>query len=185
MKDCSRADEEVPVSGGPWASAGSKESSSINEQIQEVLDPLLRSLGLDLFEFSFTTSPRGGHLQVFLDKQDGVSVSECAKFSRLLGPALDVSELIPTNYTLEVSSPGLDRPLRKKSDYHRFTGRRVKIKTTQKIENQKVFIGKLVRFDDEIVVLLLDRKEEKNIPFDQILHARLEIEWPPKEIEEV
>jgi len=167
----------------PWASVRS-DTAPLKDQFRRVAEPLLHSLGLELFDLSFTVAPGGGHVQIFIDKPEGVRLRDCEQFSRLLGPALDVDDRIPDNYTLEVSSPGLDRPLRGKADYHRFRGKRVKIKTLLSLEGKKVFIGKLVHFDDETVVLQVGKKKTQEIPFSQIAHARLEIEWPLKGREE-
>ena len=151
-------------------------SATLIDQIQGIAEPILRSLSLELFDICFSGHQRGGQLQVFIDKQNGVTLDDCERFSRLLSPALDVDDLVPNNYTLEVSSPGLNRPLRGKADYHRFIGKRVKVKTVVEFGSQKVLVGKLVDFDDETVVLSVGHEEKREIPFEQIAHARLEVE---------
>jgi len=149
------------------------QSTNIN-RIQSVVTPILRSLGLELFELEFA----GSVLRVFIDKVGGVTLDECAKASRHLGTALEVEEVISSAYTLEVSSPGLDRPLRNQNDYRRFIGKKVKIKTDIKFENQKVFVGKLRKIESDIVSISVGKDKTIEIPFEQITRARLEVELP-------
>jgi len=142
--------------------------------VQSIAAPILRSLGLDLFDLEFS----GTVLRIFIDKVGGVTLDECAKASRHLGTALEVEEAIPGTYTLEVSSPGLDRPLRNQDDYRRFIGKRVKIKTGIKVEDQNIFVGRLLGIESAVVSLSLTGSRKMNIPFGQIEKARLEVELP-------
>jgi len=151
--------------------------TSLVEKIKGIAAPYLSSLGLDLFDIQLS----GTQVRIFIDKTGGVTLDDCAKFSRLLSPALDVSDCISSHYTLEVSSPGLDRPLLKKEDYLRFTGGRVKIKTSVKIMDQKVFTGRLSDFNGEEIFLVTDEGREFKIPFSLVLKAHLEIEFPPEQ----
>jgi ribosome maturation factor RimP len=144
------------------------------EKIQAVALPILQSLRLDLFSLEFS----GSILRIFIDKTEGVTLDECANASRHLGRALEVEELIPGSYTLEVSSPGLDRPLRNLDDYRRFEGNKVRIKTAARIEGQKTFVGWLLGTEAEIVSVSLSDGRKVAIPFDQIERARLEVELP-------
>lgn len=147
---------------------------AVIDPIQSVTAPILRSLGLELFDIEFSSHV----LRIFIDKKSGVTLDECARASRHLGTALDVEEVIPGSYTLEVSSPGLDRPLRNQDDYRRFIDKKVKIKTAIKFEDQKVFVGRLLGIEADIVSILLESGREIHLPFDQIERARLEVELP-------
>ncbi len=147
---------------------------TVIDRIRSVATPILRSLGCDLFDLEFS----GTVLRIFIDKMDGVTLDECAKASRHLGTALDVEEAIPGSYTLEVSSPGLDRPLRNQDDYRRFIEKKVKIRTAIKFQDQKVFVGRLLKVESEIVSISLGGGGKIDIPFDQIEGARLEVELP-------
>lgn len=149
---------------------------SLEEKIKRITEPLLRSLGLELFEIQYSGSRRGGQLRIFIDKEEGIGVDDCMMVSRYLGPALDVGEVIQGKYTLEVSSPGLNRPLRHKADYQRFLGRRIRIKTYEKMSNQKNFVGQLKDFRDETVFLCLDQGEACQIALAKIASARLEVD---------
>lgn len=149
------------------------------DKVKQIAEPMLQSLGLELVEVEYAGSERGGTLRVFIDKQAGVTLDDCEKVSRYLGQALDVDDPIPHRYTFEVSSPGLDRPLRKRDDFVRSIGKKVKVKTSAPIDNQKVFTGRLADFNEERVTLHLEggKGKEIEIPFDQIAQARLEVEF--------
>lgn len=149
------------------------------DRVKEIAEPMLRSLGLELVEVEYAGSARSGTLRVFIDKQGGVTLDDCEKVSRYLSQALDVDDPIPHHYTFEVSSPGLDRPLKKRDDFSRSIGKKVKVKTSAPIENQKVFTGRLADFKEEKVTLYLEEGKGKaiEIPFDQITQARLEVEF--------
>ena len=98
--------------------------------VRELLEPLLASKNLELFDIEFKGQGKKGVLRVYIDKEEGVTIDDCALVSRELGTLLDIHDMIPNSYTLEVSSPGLTRALRRPEDYIRFKGRKVKIKTT-------------------------------------------------------
>lgn len=147
------------------------------DKVKNVAEPILRSLGLELFDIEYSGSHRGGALRIFIDKKEGVTLDDCEKVSRYLGQALDLEDPIPHRYTFEVSSPGLDRPLKRKEDFLRFVGKKVKIKTLLPMNNQKVFSGRLLDFKEEKVFLQLNNGAEQQISFDQIAQARLEVEF--------
>ncbi|MEW6001839.1 MAG: ribosome maturation factor RimP [Nitrospirota bacterium] len=114
-------------------------------------------------------------LRVTIDKEGGVSLDDCERFSRSLESLLDVEDLIPGRYTLEVSSPGLDRPLKRLKDFEKSIGKLVRIVTTEKIENQNFFVGRVLSVSDGQVKLLVN-SQEIEIPIDRISTARLEVE---------
>jgi len=151
----------------------SPRSASMADKVRDIAAPYLRSLGLTLFDLQIS----GRQLRVFIDKESGVTLDDCTKLSRLLGPALDVAELIPQAYTLEVSSPGLNRPLRHEADFIRFIGKKIKIKTFEKLEMQKVFIGRLDDFRENAVFMTTDEGNKMRIPYDQVSKACLEVEF--------
>ena len=147
------------------------------DKVKQIAEPMLRSLGLELVDIEYAGSPRSGILRVFIDKQAGVTLEDCEKVSRYLGQALDVEDPIPNHYTFEVSSPGLDRPLKRREDFLRSIGKKVKIKTRDPIENQKVFSGQLTDFKEDQAVVLLESGKEQRILFDQVAQARLQVEF--------
>ncbi len=114
-------------------------------------------------------------LRVVIDKEGGVTLDDCERFSRSLEAVLDVEDPIPMSYTLEVSSPGLDRPLRDVKDFEKHKGKLARVVMAEKIQNKDFFIGRIIEVGSDFVRLLVDGNE-KEIPFDKISKARLEVE---------
>lgn len=134
-------------------------------------------LAEDVFELVEAEEAGGGRvLRVFVDKPGGVSVEDCARLSERISERLDIEDFIPHRYTLEVSSPGLDRPLQQERDYERFQGRLVRITTDPAIGGQNVHTGRLVGLDAGMVKIEEKPSQFLSIPFPQIKRARLEIE---------
>ena len=114
-------------------------------------------------------------LRVMIDKPEGVTLDDCEQFSRSLSALLDIEDPFEGPYTLEVSSPGINRPLKKPEDFENNTGKLARIVTSEKINNQSFFIGRILKVRDNIIVIMTKEKEIK-IPFDKIKKANLEIE---------
>ena len=134
--------------------------SKISEEVEKFILPIVESLGCELVEVEFAKKYNGDNLTVFIDKQGGVNIEDCERVHNAIDEPLD--ELNPTNdkpYTLNVSSVGLDRPIISNKDYERNMGEVLEVKLFQAIEKKKLFVGKLVRFSDEEVVLLVDENE--------------------------
>lgn len=149
---------------------------NIISNIKELLEPILYEKNLELFDIEFKGLGSKGILRVFIDKEQGVTVDDCAQTSRELGRLLEVHDVIPGSYTLEISSPGLTRALKKPSDYLRYKGKTVKIKTLEDIEDRKVFKGTLLDFIDETVSLQTDGVNYM-IPYKNIEKANLELDF--------
>ena len=141
--------------------------------IQEVVE----SQGYDLVDVEFKGTGKSSVLRIFIDRPAGISHRDCELVSEQVGTVLDVEDLIPFSYTLEVSSPGLDRKLAKESDYARFEGKLARIQTRIPLNQQKVFRGRLQGLYDGKVRLELRRGDVLHIPLDVIQEARLEIDW--------
>lgn len=137
-------------------------------------------LAEDVFELVDLEVSGGGRvLRVFVDKPGGVSLADCARLSERLSERLDIEDFIPYRYTLEVSSPGLDRPLKRESDYERFQGRLARITTEPAIAGQNVHIGRilgLVQGAGGMVKIEEGSGQYLTIPLSQVKRARLEIE---------
>ncbi len=147
----------------------------------EVVEGVCREIGdwmgLEIVDVEFVPGNRGWVLRVTIDKEGGVTVGDCAAFSHQLDPRLDVEDCFPGQvYTLEVSSPGLTRPLKRLRDYTWFKGRKVKIRTSREIEGRKVFKGVLEGEHDGRVTIKNDGGAV-TIPYDDIVKANLEFEW--------
>jgi ribosome maturation factor RimP len=143
--------------------------------------PILQSMGLELVDIEFGRVGRDAVLRLFIDKEGGIMLDDCADFSRELSLILDVEDAIACNYTLEVSSPGLDRPLKKQADYDRFAGRLVKVRTYQPFlddsgNKRKTFVGKLEGLIDGVVKMKLTEGQTASIPLEKVAKANLEFE---------
>lgn len=141
----------------------------------------MASLGIELVELEYKRDGRNMVLRIFIDKPGGVSLDDCADVSRELSQILDVEDFIREYYTLEVSSPGLDRPLKKEDDYRRYAGRLVKIRTFEVLPDaegnrRKTFLGTLVGLEDGIVKLQLTEGQAAELPLTKIAKANLEFE---------
>jgi ribosome maturation factor RimP len=161
------------------------------ERIRGVADRVAASRGLEVFDLQFRTESRGWVLRVFLDKPgtpvvtgragttlvDGVTIEDCQQVSGDLGTLLDVEEVISQRYILEVSSPGLDRPLRKADDYRRFTGCLAKIVLSEAVEGQTHVEGRLGGMDGNDVLVEVGKQRTRRIPLAAISRARLEVEF--------
>ena len=139
------------------------------ERVREIADRVAASSGLEIVDVEFLGGGKARMLRVFLDKSAagtdplaGVTHEDCASFSREFGTVLDVEDVMPGSYTLEVSSPGLDRKLVKAADFTRFTGSRVKLTTRQPVNNNRHFEGRLEKFEDGRLTLDLSVASHKS-----------------------
>lgn len=144
--------------------------------IKKVLEGICRSAaegsGYDLVDLEFRKENQGWVLRVFIDHPEGIGLDDCEKVSKYLSSALDEEDPIPQNYVLEVSSPGLDRPLKSDKDFVRFKGHQIKIKTYAPFEGRKVFKGVLVGLAEDNIVVEVG-EEEKRIPREKVSLVRL------------
>jgi ribosome maturation factor RimP len=160
-------------------------------RIRAVAERVAQSYGLEIFDVQLRRESIGTVLRVIIDRPDrgviealdeAVGIEDCQRVSQDLSAVLDVEEdelgesALGQQYTLEVSSPGLDRPLRHEADYRRFTGRLAKIVTTAPINRQSAFSGRIVAVEDSVVVLEEGRKTHR-VPVDQIKRGHLAVEF--------
>jgi ribosome maturation factor RimP len=147
------------------------------EAINEIIERVTAREGLELVHWE-TVGPRNHFvLRLFIDKPGGVTLGDCERVSNQVGVLFDVEDLIPNPYTLEVSSPGIERGLYKLADYERFTGSRVKLRTAAPINGQRNFKGKLLGISGDLVSLEADTAGRIDIPFEQIAKANIEYEF--------
>ena len=145
--------------------------------IGDMLEPGIRSLGYELVGVEFQTGSKGGSLlRVYIDSENGISADDCQKVSYQVSGVLDVEDPIPGHYTLEVSSPGLDRLLFRPEDFERFAGQLIKLRVAYPVEGQRRFKGLLLGMQDRNVVIKQDDMEI-SLPFDQVEQARLVPEY--------
>jgi ribosome maturation factor RimP len=146
------------------------------QEVRQAAEPVLQSQGLELVDLEFRREAIGWVLRFYIDRQGGVTVGDCAEVSGELGAVLEVRDLIPNPYVLEVSSPGLTRSLKKPEDFKKFRNHRVKMKTFEPIEGRRNFKGILLGLEGEKVRLEMDGQFYE-IPLQGIAKANLEIEF--------
>ncbi len=151
-------------------------NSSIETRVQELAERVAIDHGLELVHVEVAGPDNKPIVRVFIDKPQGVTHDDCSEMSTHLGTILDVEDFIHASYTLEVSSPGLERGLYKRADYERFSGSNAKLKTRQPIGGQRNFRGRLLGLEgDEL--LFEDRTNGRvQIPLDLITKANIEVD---------
>ena len=154
------------------------------ERVRELAERVASSYGLDIFDVELKRERGQQVLRVVVDRpgpaakpEESVSIDDCARVAEDLGTLLDVEDVIPTEYTFEVSSPGLDRPLRTADDYRRFTGRWAKIVTSEPVQRQTAFAGRVKGIEGEDVLFESEGKKLMKLPLRLITRARLEVEF--------
>ena len=147
------------------------------DRIRQVAQEVVEGQGYEFVDMEFKGGGNGSILRIFIDKPDGISHRDCELVSEQVGTVLDVEDIVPFSYTLEVSSPGLDRKLVKDSDYTRFAGKLAKIQTRIPLHHQKVFKGRLRGLQDGKIRLELRTGEVLDIPLDVVNQAHLEFDW--------
>ncbi len=156
---------------------------SLTDRVKELVTPIIVGQELELIDVEFTREGQVRYLRIFIDTPGGVTIDDCQKVSRECEVVLDIENIIRTQYVLEISSPGLDRPLKTKEDYIRFQKRLVKIKTFRAVQGRKKFLGYLQGITEEpaegssYVTIVTTDDEETRIPYELIASARLEVEF--------
>jgi ribosome maturation factor RimP len=144
-------------------------------RIEDIVAPTVTGMGFEVVRVAMSRG--GGTLQIMIEPADGrpMDVEDCATLSRALSAVLDVEDPLPSAYTLEVSSPGIDRPLTREKDYVRWSGHLARFETLQPIEGRRRFKGTLLGLENGTVRLKLEDGKEAEIPFAEISRAKLEI----------
>jgi ribosome maturation factor RimP len=166
-------------------------------ELWNFIEPVARGAGFDLVELQWGREGGGWALRVFIDRpyspddgprlpgatgpdelfeQPGVGFAECERVSHDLSAALDVADLIPHGYALEVSSPGLERPLRREQDFRRFAGEQVKVRTTSPVEGRRNFVGKLAGAEAGVIEVESDGHRYR-VPIDLVAKANVVPDW--------
>jgi len=148
--------------------------------LKEKIEPLVEEEGLEIVELEFFERGPASVLRIYVDKTGGVTVGQCANLSRRIGDFLDMEDLIPYRYMLEVSSPGLDRPLITGADFERKKGERVKIFLREEVEGKMELVGKIKDLEGENLRLLIessaserDQGKEEIIPLKKVAKAKI------------
>jgi ribosome maturation factor RimP len=130
----------------------------IIDQITQLIEPILDELGYELVDVSYLSKHGKWVLGLFIDKEGGVTIGDCVTVSREIGDFIDVKDVIEHEYVLEVSSPGLNRPLKKETDFIHVTGEKVKVRMSTPVEGRKNFIGRLISFERGMIQLDVEGK---------------------------
>jgi ribosome maturation factor RimP len=154
------------------------------DHIRAIAERVAASRGLTVWEIQSRRETSGHVVRVFIDRpgpaatpEDSVSIEDCEQVNREMSTILDVEDPLPFAYTLEVSSPGLDRPLRGEDDYRRFAGRLAKVVVSEAVDNQKAFEGRLRGVDGADLLLEAPNGRLHRLPMALVTRARLEVEF--------
>ena len=147
----------------------------VTQSVIELIEPGLLAKGLELVDVEFKKEGKNWVLRVFIDKEGGVTLEDCQKISRLAGDLIEVEEVIEPAYTMEVSSPGLNRVLKKEKDFIRFSGKKIGIQCHAPLNGRKKFTGILKDFKNQSIHLEVDGQLQI-IPINRVAKANLVIE---------
>lgn len=150
--------------------------STLVNKTRQLLEPQVTELGLELFDVEYVKEGAHWFLRIYIDKEGGVDIDDCAAISQRVSEVLDKENIISQAYMLEVSSPGIERPLRKKEDYEKYAGELVSVNSTEQIEGYSRFTGILKGLIDDKVILEYNGKEI-SIPMENIERAHLTFEF--------
>ena len=151
-------------------------NDSIETRVQEIAERVAIDNGLELVHVEVAGPDNKPIVRVFIDKPQGVTHDDCSEVSTHMGTILDVEDFIHAAYTLEVSSPGIERGLYKRNDYERFAGSNAKLKTRQPINGQRNFRGRLLGLDGDDIIFDDRTNGRVQIPLDLVTKANLEVD---------
>ncbi|MFH1327967.1 MAG: ribosome maturation factor RimP [Candidatus Bathyarchaeota archaeon] len=152
------------------------EAKRIIEEVSLLVESLLAGFGMELVDVEFRFENGRWILRIFIDKKGGVTVGDCANVSRELGDLIEAEDIIAYHYVLEVSSPGLNRPLKKESDFVGSIGRIVMLKMSRPINNRRSFVGRLSNVSEGMIRLFVDDNSVE-LPLKDVEKARLKYEF--------
>ena len=153
--------------------------NGLPEHVEQQIQRIVESEGLELVHIDYRKHGRGFLLRIDIDKEGGVNIDDCSLVSQQVSTWLDVEDPIPAEFELQVSSPGLDRKFYRTSDYQKFVGRLVRVKTARAIRGLHVIVGRLKEFDGTTVVVtdpVMKKDPDYAIPLSDIKETRLEVE---------
>ena len=148
-------------------------NETVAERVWEIAEPLVTHEGLEMVDVEFRRETRGMVLRLYLDREGGVSLDDLSRVSRQLGDLLDVHDAVPGPYTLEVSSPGINRRLRRPEHFRRYLGKRVRVRTASPVEGRRGFVGTLQSVEADGIVVDAGGRSQ-TIRFTEIAQANYE-----------
>jgi ribosome maturation factor RimP len=153
------------------------EIKRIVDKVSHLVEPVVQEFGMEMVDVEFRPERGRWILRVFIDKEGGITVDDCASVSRELGDLIEAEDIIDYPYVLEISSPGLNRPLRKESDFIRAIGKMVRLKMSRPINRRRNFTGRLANVREGVISLLVDENNLVELPLKEIDKARLKYEF--------
>lgn len=148
-------------------------SETVIEKIEQHVLSIVGSMGFELVDLQFRNEGHGWVLRVFIDAEGGITLDHCSRVSREVGQYLDVEEVIEHAYHLEVSSPGIERPLKALKDFERFAGKKCRLKLHEAVDGSKTFEGIIEPLDGDMISLSLEGKIIVKCRFEDLNKARL------------
>lgn len=156
--------------------------NGLGSQVQRIAEPIAKALHLEIVEVECHGKGAKTIVRVIVEKEGGVGIQDCEQFHHSLGRALDVADPIPHAYRLEVSSPGVDRPLRRRKDYDEAVGRNIRVKVHAPVQGKGTFVGQLAEVDDRGITLQVPVRKSRTprrvvLEWEAIAQAKRDIEW--------
>ncbi|MGD2124734.1 MAG: ribosome maturation factor RimP [Desulfobacteraceae bacterium] len=146
------------------------------KEVADLVEPILDDMGFELVDVEYLSTYGRWVLRLYIDKEGGVTIDDCARVSGEIGDLIDVKDLVPHQYILEVSSPGLDRPLKKEKDFMRAVGKKIKVRMVTPLKGRRKFVGYLTRFQGEVLYLEVEG-EQVALPWPEVDKANLVYEF--------
>ncbi len=143
-----------------------------SQSLESLFAPIIEGLGYDLWGIEYRSSQKHAHVKIFIDHADGITLDHCSEVSQQISAMLDVEDPISVPYTLEISSPGIERPLLKLEHYRRYIGAEIKVRLSWALEGRKNFKGELTAVEDDDITISLD-SEEVSFSIDAVKRAHL------------
>ena len=152
-------------------------TSAILSKIEAIAERVAQPAGIEIVEVELKGGGQNRFLRISIDRPEGVTHADCELISHEVGTILDVEDIVPGHYTLEVSSPGVERKLIKLTDFERFTGKKIKTVLKDPIENSRTWEGTLASCADGLITLEVNEGKKIQFPFDRVEKANLKFEW--------
>ncbi|MFO8088466.1 MAG: ribosome maturation factor RimP [Desulfatiglandaceae bacterium] len=148
----------------------------VTGRVTALVEPVIEEMGFELVDVEFLTDRGRKVLRIYVDAEGGITLDECVEVSREVGTLIDLEDVVSDQYVLEVSSPGLDRPLKKEKDFAAAVGRKVKVKMKKPVEQRRNFTGILKSFENDVITLQFDN-HIVDLPLKEVESARIVYEF--------
>ena len=152
-------------------------TTDVDDQIWALTQEVVSDLGYELVDIELTGNRSRQVIRVYIEKPEGILLADCVAVSRKLGERLDEEDVIENSYRLEISSPGIERPLRKIQDYERYVGHQVRIRLKGRLKGKRKIAGKLDEVEDNIVRIISQHGEKVSFSLADIAKANLDVDW--------